>query len=61
MRRSYYTRSAMHPALTGAFLAAAGIAAVAVIRSRRHAAESDEGLDPRWSVETRTVEFAGID
>lgn len=35
MRRSYYTRAALRPALTGTLLAAAGLAAVDMVRSRR--------------------------
>jgi short-subunit dehydrogenase len=35
MRRSIYTRSSLHPAMTGALVAAAGVAAAAMLRPRR--------------------------
>jgi hypothetical protein len=37
MRRSFYTRSVLNPALTGALVAAAGVAAAAIMTRRSHA------------------------
>jgi short-subunit dehydrogenase len=47
MRRSFYTRSAMHPVLTSALVAAAGAAALAYVGQRRRAAPANplRGLD----------------
>ena len=59
MERSFYTRSSLHPLLTGAVLATAGVAAGVVIQAKRRRHESTD--DERAPNQPRSRQLTGVE